>query len=479
MAVRITCATTPHRAWRLLTRAPRALAGVARSLQSPVTTSRARSYSHCNGGSSSVAPFAGGKSPPRRDLFDPSTFAGTRSELGDATCLPGDAFTSEAWYKAELEKVFRPTWLLIGREDELGAAGNYLTLDAPGVGPVMAVRGKDDQIRAFANVCRHRGAVLLRKDCGQLKGGIVCPYHAWAFGLDGRLRGAPLTTPKKRRRRSQARGDAEVDTDEEDDADSAAAAAAAAIATRTPFDKKNFPLMQVRLESYGGFLFVNGAGAAAPSLLDSLGNCPEVVLGRWPLADMVTCGRKEYIVNCNWKFLFENTAETYHTSFVHKDSLGPMPSQPVASFAGAEPVGDWDAVHVPTERSVVPLPGEAAPFDEITNTTFFTNLFPSLQVNVTHDCVWWMRMLPMAIDKTRVTQGFLFPRETAERADFEDLVKPYRYRWDLAVREDNEISENQQKGAESLYYVPGPYNGLEFGTHKFDNFVVDRVIGSQ
>lgn len=157
-----------------------------------------------------------------------------------------------------------------------------------------------------------------------------------------------------------------------------------------------------------------------------------------------------------------------------------MPSSPIADAVGTEPIGDWDAVHVPGDRSVVPLPGEAAPFPEVASETFFTNMFPSLQLNVTHDCAWWMRMLPLAVDRTLVTQGFLFPKSTVEGmapAEFEEHLKPYRYRWDLAVREDNEISENQQRGVSSTLYTPGPYNALEFGTHKFDKYVVGRVLG--
>ena len=384
------------------------------------------------------------------DLFDPATFEGTRRPLAEgATALPGGVYTSQAWYEAELKNVFAPNWLLIGRTDELAEPGSYITLDAPGVGPVFAIRDKKGGVRAFANVCRHRGAVLLRDEHGRVGGkarNIVCPYHAWAYGLDGRLKNAPECKPGGK-------------------------------LAPACFDKKEHPLLEVRLEEHRGFLFVNGAGDAAKSLEDSLGNCPELVLDRWPFEDFVTAGRKEYIVDCNWKFLFENTSETYHTSYVHAGSLGQMDSSPVADAVGAAPVGDWDAVHVPGEQSVVPLPGERAPFANVASETFFVNLFPSLQLNVTHDCAWWMRMLPLGVDKTKVTQGFLFPKETAARGSFEADAGHYYFRWDLAVREDNDISENQQRGASSAAYRPGPYNGLEFATHKFDKYVVDKVLG--
>ena len=156
----------------------------------------------------------------------------------------------------------------------------------------------------------------------------------------------------------------------------------------------------------------------------------------------------------------QNTSETYHTSYVHKDSLGPMPSEPIASFLGTEPVGDWDAVRVPGDRSIVPLPGEAAPFPEIPSTsatsTLFISLFPTLQLNVTRDCAWWMRVLPTSPTTTKVTQGFLFPKATTEMPNFQELLKPYLYRWDLAVQEDNDISVNQQAASQSPHHRPGP-----------------------
>ena len=89
---------------------------------------------------------------------------------------------------------------------------------------------------------------------------------------------------------------------------------------------------------------------ALPSLREAYGNLEEALLARYPLENMVSVGRAEYEVECNWKFLMENTAETYHTSYVHKGSLGPMASQPAAAALGVAPSGDWDAVHVTVEN---------------------------------------------------------------------------------------------------------------------------------
>jgi len=391
------------------------------------------------------------------DMFAPETYSSCMLPLNQAKGLPAHCYLSPEWYARELQTIFSKGWTLLGREDELPHVGSYITLDAPGVGPVFVVRSKDLRIRAFANVCRHRGARLLSEEQGRAKSVIVCPYHAWAFGLDGQLRGAP----KMRSAGSR----------------SAAVKEGACGHGDACFRKEDYPLVPVRLEQYRGFLFINGGGGEVPPLRDSLGNCPDLILEKWPLDDMVTVGRKDYIVDCNWKFLFDNTSETYHTAVVHKDSLGSMDSRPAGDHLGEAPRGDWDAVWVNTDRSVVPLPGEKAPFPEIARDTFFTNMFPTLQLNVTTDCAWWMRMLPMGPSRTRVTQGFLFPKATTELPHFEDDVKHYMYRWELAVTEDNDISLNQQHGISSAYFTPGPYNELEFATHKFDQWVVQRALG--
>lgn len=376
-------------------------------------------------------------------LFDHALYRATRQPLAQARTLPGHVYGSEAWHAAEVQHLFGPSWMLAGRADELPDPGSFLRFDLPDGTSALIVRGRDDQIRAWANVCTHRGAALTRATSGRFKGGITCPYHAWTFDhTHGKLRGVP--------KGGEMPG---------------------------CFSKDEWPLLEVRLVNYRGFLFVTGSDTAPP-FETLLGNAGELALADWPLEDFVTVGRREYVVDCNWKFIMQNTSETYHTSFVHRDSLGPMPSEPIGEFVGIQPRGQWDAVHVPGDRSIVPLPGEAAPFPELSTraSTYFISLFPCLQINVTRDCAWWMRILPDGPRRSHVTMGFLFPRDTAAMPNFDELLQPYLYRWDLAVREDNDISCNQQKASESPHHRPGPYHSLEFAVHRFDNMVLDAVL---
>src|SRR5690349_161818 len=103
-------------------------------------------------------------------------FDRTRRSLNEASNLPGDCYTSSAWYEREIETIFMREWLCVARATDLAQRGEYVTLDIAGE-PVLVVRGEDDAIRAFSNVCRHR-ASLVATGSGTCRA-FVCPYHRW------------------------------------------------------------------------------------------------------------------------------------------------------------------------------------------------------------------------------------------------------------------------------------------------------------
>src|SRR4051794_4754621 len=103
--------------------------------------------------------------------------------------LPPEAYWSDDWYEREQDLLFSHTWHLVASEHELAVPGDFLTCTA-GRDPLVVVRDLDGELRAFHNMCRHRGMQLL-EGCGSTRTGIVCPYHFWNFGLDGALRKLP------------------------------------------------------------------------------------------------------------------------------------------------------------------------------------------------------------------------------------------------------------------------------------------------
>ena len=108
-----------------------------------------------------------------------------------ARAMPKSVYTSDAFLQAELEHVFKQDWFCVTRADALANPGDYTTLDLAGQ-PIMVIRDRDGQLRAQSNVCLHRMSTLL-EGSGNTRS-IVCPYHAWTYNLDGRLRGAPAMT---------------------------------------------------------------------------------------------------------------------------------------------------------------------------------------------------------------------------------------------------------------------------------------------
>lgn len=373
------------------------------------------------------------------NIFDPARYAGVRKPLLEAETLPPDCYTSEAFYKREVETIFLKVWNFIGRADRIPNAGDYFAFEFVGV-PVVVVRGRDGEVRAFANSCRHRGAKVMQ---GEGKCTVMsCPYHAWTYAIDdGRLIGA-------------------MEMDETEG-----------------FKKKDFGLLPLRLELWGGFMFLNFDKDAAP-LSDWLGDLPEV-LAAYRLEEMVTTRRVEYDLACNWKVYVENAMESYHVPTVHQQTLQkqkrdhnpPIPTQ-----------GEYCGLFTRHTGSRALLPG-AKGFPYIENLTGLANegtyyvlINPSTMFGLTYDCMWWLELHPISAGRTKLIVGSCFPESTTRRDDFEELVQNYYDRWNKSIVEDNEISDIQQIGLSSPFVQPGRFSYMEPLVHTIDNWVLDRVL---
>jgi len=116
------------------------------------------------------------------ELFDPRHYKAVRRPLLDAETMPTWCYTSDAFYRREVDRIFRKVWNFLGAADQIPRPGDYFTVTFAGV-PVIILRDEDGELRAFANSCRHRGSALL-DGSGNCKR-IVCPYHSWNYRLDG------------------------------------------------------------------------------------------------------------------------------------------------------------------------------------------------------------------------------------------------------------------------------------------------------
>jgi phenylpropionate dioxygenase-like ring-hydroxylating dioxygenase large terminal subunit len=370
-------------------------------------------------------------------MFDPALYAEQLRPFGRSHSLPAWCYTAPGFHVREVERCFAPAWNFIGHASELDTPGSYLAADLV-TGPVVALRGADGVLRAFANVCRHRGARLLAEGAGRLRA-IACPYHAWTYDAAGRLIGAP--------RMKDVAG----------------------------FDRADWGLVPLRLESWQGLLFVAG-DAACPPLADYLGDFT-IAMASHDLAAMRVVRRDSHDIACNWKLLAENALEEYHTGVVHRGSLGQQHSEPV------ETRGAWDAIFIPQATTIAVLPEDRSTLPPIAGLagraahgTYFTIVYPNTQFALTQDCLWWLNFHPLGHDRTRLRLGFCFPAATVARADFAEQSAKYFRRWSAGIAEDNGVGPMQQAGLASAFHRPGPLAPPEFAVHRFQRWLLGRVL---
>lgn len=194
--------------------------------------------------------------------------------------LPSRYYTEESIYREEMRKIHQRSWCYVGHASDVAEPGMYFT-DMVGEQPILVVRGQDGAVRAFYNVCQHRGHELL-KGRGRLKTkGISCPYHAWLYRLDGTLAAAPMTDAVE------------------------------------GFDKTQFTLKAISLANAAGLLFVNLDPTAAPFDQELAGFAENLETFLPDVSQWVVAERLHYDIKANWKVVVDNFSEAYHIPIAH------------------------------------------------------------------------------------------------------------------------------------------------------------------
>jgi len=199
------------------------------------------------------------------------------TSINSPLTLPFAWYSDEELLRRERSRIFARSWQYAGRSEQIAEPGSFLATDAGGV-PILVTRDKDGELRAFINVCRHRGAVLL-EGCGA-RGTIQCHYHAWTYDLDGSLRNAP-------------RSEREAE-----------------------FDKAEWSLLPANVGTWGPFLFVN-PDPDAVTLEEHLGGLPAIMASDLDVDGLVFHSRVEFGADANWKIVVENFLECYHCATAH------------------------------------------------------------------------------------------------------------------------------------------------------------------
>jgi choline monooxygenase len=256
---------------------------------------------------------------------------------------------ADAWAR-ERAGVFGRAWLFLGHEAEAAAVGDWIATDIAGH-RLLAVRGKDGALRAFHNVCRHRAGPLVQGAAGHCEGELVCAYHGWRYALDGRLR------------------------------------AATGFGAAEGFDPRAFGLLEVKLETWRGLVFVN-LEAGAP-LAEHVAALDALLAGRG-LEIAAPALRRSHDLACDWKVYAENYLEGYHIGAVHPVLAGELG----AAEYRVRVAGDL-------------VVQEAVGVNDGPQAGVWGWLWPNLGINVYRDGAMIERMTPVGPGRTRLDYLFL------------------------------------------------------------------------
>src|SRR4051812_8896923 len=391
------------------------------------------------------------------------TYAATRRPVSLAATLLPDAYTSEEFFALERRRVFGSSWVAVGCSARLREPGDVLVAEVAGRS-IFVVRRQDGTLRAFYNVCRHRGTQLLAANEGRVKRFIRCPYHSWAYDHDGRCIGTPLFTG------SDIPSDQQAAFDMQDVA---------------AFDRSDYGLLPVAVEAWGPLVFVN-VDPDPPPLSEQLGDLPARTSGyrldEWELARTA-----EYEIAANYKLVAENFMEYYHLPWVHPGLVKVSPIDAHYRWQGpgmymgfcTTPIapdnedGGW-------QSGLPPIGGLGA--SDAASARFIW-LFPNVALNILPNHLFVIHTRPTGPALTRETTYLLtHPESTGAQPETERdrAIDELARFWDTVNREDIGIVARVQAGLESTPFPGGRLcYRFEEPLHRFQNMIVDRMVGKR
>lgn len=352
-----------------------------------------------------------------------------------ASVEPGARTLEARWYLSpeifarEKERIFSRSWISAGRREDFTEPGEFRTVEVAGESLILT-GSRDLDVRAFYNVCRHRGTRLCTQERGTFKGTIQCPYHAWTYGLDGTLQAA---------RNMEGISD---------------------------FDRADYPLHEAHGGEWEGFEFVAlDPGQPAREFFAPLARRFDL----WRLPELKRAASMTYDVACNWKLIFQNYSECYHCPVIHPqlERLSPSDSGRNDLIEGPF-LGGYSELRDSVE-TLATNPSRRRPLlagEENRSRVYYYTLFPSLLLSLHPDYAMAHYVRPIAPDRTKVICEWLFDpvAMAAPGFDYSDAVEF----WDLTNRQDWAVSELTQLGIASRSYVPGPYSQQEGLLRAFD-----------
>ena len=381
-----------------------------------------------------------------KSLLGEDGYAQTFAELDEPSGLPNTAYWSKDWLDLEFKRIFRRNWIYVAANTELDEPGSIKPMDIAGT-PVVVTRGTDNIVRAFHNVCRHRGTQLVSEACRSNT--ITCPYHAWNYGLDGSLRSRPHFHGPGEIERFEDGGGPQLD------------------------------LYPIRCEEWNGCYFIDLSGSA-PSLEDWLQPMCERT-SAFDFSCIRWIGKRQYTIKSNWKLVLENYMEGYHVFAAHPRLIAhaPMDVRWSGEWLGHVFYNDYVAPQITEGRGdVLPHFPNLSPDD--THRGMWFACFPNFAVQVFADQFVVLATYPVAPDQTLEELHFFVAGEEAASSDtHEEGRRGLLEMWHELNLEDVELLERLQQGRRSIAFdgsIMSP--AWEVPAHQLSQQVINSIVAA-
>ncbi len=377
--------------------------------------------------------------------------------------LPADFYQNLALYETDLDAVFYQSWIYAGHLSQIKEPGQFFTLEF-GDESIIVAKAKDNKVRAFANVCRHRGSKVCLEKQGKVSS-FVCPYHAWSYELDGRLKSKRAMGPD--------------------------------------FEREKYGLKELASSVFHGLIFIN-LDKDAPDLEQAFSDLSSA-LSVYDIARTKVAKQQTFHVEANWKLAIENFMECYHCGPAHAEYAISHALQSPKDYEALRPAmldeakevgyhvesvdksnpSNPDAIqhfynrsalypnYVTGSRSGKPVAPLLGDIKEFGGGAADVQFGPVTYAIFYADHIVLYRFLPQSVQGTDMEIIWLVNENAEEDKDYD--LEELTWLWTVTTEADKNIILNNQKGVNSKFYEPGPLSEMESFITVFTKWYLSRV----